>query len=314
MDLRKVDLNLLVAFDALLTARSVSTAAKKLGVTQPALSHALKRLRMLFNDQLLVRGSNGMQPTARALALHPPVTAALAELHSILSSTAEFEPGYSTRKFRIGMSDVLSVEALPLIARRIRREAPNVDLIIKSQGPREAYRRISDDDLDMAIGVFPQVPHGLIVRELYRDQLVCIADERNSCLRQGRLSRQAYLQSPHVTVAPNHESGIQLDEILDATGISRRVAIAVPHYLSVPAVIKGTDLIGHSARRLLAVLQLTAGLAVFPVPLPVSAPELVFIQIWHRRYEHDPGHRWLRDLVFATLHPKQPLPARVVVD
>ena len=304
MNLNAVDLNLLVAFDALVTERSVSRAAANLGVTQPAVSHALKRLRYLFKDDLLARGPHGMQPTGRALSLHPAVRSVLADIHSIVSTGQAFEPARTSRTFRLSMSDAVSVEVLPLITRRIRREAPNIDLAISTSGPQESCRRIADDEIDLAIGVFPHVPKELLSRELYRDTLICVADKRNKRLKSGRMEFQAYLDSPHVTVARNRDTGIQVDEILDAMAVPRRIAVTVPHYLGVPSLIRGTDLVAHTRRRLLSVFRMSSDLTVFPVPLPMKVPELEFIEIWHKRYDGDPGHRWLRDLVVDAVHPK----------
>ena len=305
MNLKAIDLNLLVAFDVLMSECSVSRAAQRLAVTQPAVSHALKRLRDLLKDELLIRGPRGMQPTPRALSLHPAVQSVLADVHSLLSTTAAFDPAQTERTFRLSMSDAMSVEALPLIVQRIRREAPRIDLVISTSGPQDACQRIADDKIDLAIGVYPHVPKDLLSRELYRDTLICVADKRNKRLKNGKLSLKAYLESPHVTVGPNRDTGIQLDEILDSMGIPRRIVAAVPHYLSVPALIRGTDLVAHTRRRLLSVFRNTTDLAVFPVPLPMKVPDLEFIEIWHKRYDGDPGHRWLRDLVWDAVRPKK---------
>lgn len=304
MNLNTIDLNLLVAFDVLISECSVSRAAQKMSVTQPAASHALKRLRYMLKDELLFRGPRGMQPTPRALSLHPLVQSVLANVHSILSSTIAFDPAQTRRTFRLSMSDAMSVEALPQIVQRIRAEAPQVDLVISTSGPQESCQRIADDKIDLAIGVYPHVPKNLLSRELYRDTLICVADKRNKKLKNGRLDLKSYLESPHVTVAPNRDTGIQLDEILDSMGIPRRIVAAVPHYLSVPALIRGTDLVAHTRRRLLSVFRTTADLVVFPVPLPMKVPELEFIEIWHERYDGDPGHRWLRDLVWNAVRTK----------
>jgi DNA-binding transcriptional LysR family regulator len=201
------------------------------------------------------------------------------------------------------MSDAMSVEALPSIVRRVRREAPNIDLVISTGGPRESCQRIVDDELDLAIGVYPHVPDELSSCELYRDTLVCVADKRNRRLRNRRLDLKSYLELPHVTVAPNRDSGVQLDDILDSMGIRRRIVASVPHYISVPALIRGTDLIGHTRRRLLSVLRTTSDLVVFPIPLRMRVPDLEFIQVWHKGYDGDPGHRWLRDLVLDAVRP-----------
>lgn len=314
MYLHSIDLNLLVAFDALISERSVSRAAGRLGLTQPAVSHTLKRLRHLFKDEILIRGPNGMQPTGRAQSLHPYVQSVLADIHSIVGSIDAFDPAVTPRTFRLSMSDAMSVEALPLIVRRIRREAPNIDLLISTSGPQDSCRRIADDEIDLAIGVFPRVPGELRSRELYRDTLICVADRRNKRLKDGRMELQAYLDSPHVTVARNLDTGIQVEEILDSMGIRRRIVVAVPHYLSIPSLIRGTDLVAHTRRRLLSVFRVSSDLAVFPVPLAMKVPDLEFIQIWHKRYEGDPGHRWLRDLVLDAVQPDPTADARAVAE
>jgi DNA-binding transcriptional LysR family regulator len=308
MNLNTIDLNLLVVFEALVSERNVSRAADRLGVTQPAVSHALKRLRHLFKDDLLTRGPNGMQPTGRALSLYPGVQSVLADVQSMVSTGTVFDPAATSHTFRLSMSDAMCVEVLPLIMRQLRRDAPNIDLVISTSGPQDSCRRLADDEVDLAIGVFPHVPKEFGCSALYRDTLVCIADKKNKRLKNGRMDLQAYLDSPHVTVARNRDSGIQVDEILDSMGIARRIVVALPHYLSVPALIRGTDLVALSRKRLLSVLQRSSELVVFPVPLPMKVPELEFIQIWHKRYEGDPGHRWLRDLVRRAVQNSRSIP------
>lgn len=297
MNLKTVDLNLLIAFDALMSDRSVSRAAARLGVTQSALSHSLKRLRVMFGDPLLVRGARGMAPTERAMSLMQPVKAILAEIHSIVSTRIVFDPATTKRTFKISMSDAMSVEALPLIVRSLRKNAPGIDLLISSSGPRDACTRISNDEIELAIGVFPHKPEGFRHKELYRDTLVCVADRKHPSLKKGRMDEKSYLTSPHVTVAPNLDSGVQLDDIFIAMGLVRRVVATVPHYIAVPALIRGTDLIAHTRRRLVNVLRISSNLVVFPIPVPIRIPELSFEQIWHPRYDGDPGHRWLRHLI-----------------
>ena len=301
MNLKSVDLNLLVSFDALVSERNVSRAAEKLGMTQSALSHALKRLRATFGDPLMRRGPRGMEPTERALSLRQPVKTVLADIHSIISTKIVFDPTTTRRTFKLSMSDAMSVEALPLIVRCLRKQAPNVDLLVTTSGPRDACARIDDDDVEMAIGVFPHLPASLLDRELYRDNLVCVADKDHPLLKRGRMDEKSYLACPHVTVAPNLDSGIQLDDIFAAMGLVRRVVATVPHYLAVPALIRGTDLVANTRRRLVRVLRTSSGLVVFPIPVTMQVPELSFRQIWHRRYDGDAGHRWLRDLILSAV-------------
>ena len=304
MNLRTVDLNLLVALDVLLTERNVSRAAARLGMTQSALSHALKRLRVVFGDALLRRGPRGMEPTERALSLHEPVKAVLAEIHSLVSTRIVFNPATTRRTFKLSMSDAMSVEALPQVVRELRRIAPDIDLRVTTCGPREACARVLEDEVELAIGVFPHVPSGISRGELYRDVLVCVADKNNPRLKGGRMDEQSYIESPHVTVAPNLDSGVQLDEIFEAMGFARRVVATVPHYTALPGLVGGTDLVAHTRRRLVGIIRTAANLIVFPIPAPFRVPELCFEQIWHPRYERDAGHEWLRNLISAVVRKR----------
>jgi DNA-binding transcriptional LysR family regulator len=302
MNLRSVDLNLLVALEALLSECNVSRAAGKLGVTQSTLSHALQRLRTVFDDPLLKRGSKGMEPTERALAVRQPLKLALADIQSMLNSNAAFQPATASRAFRLSMSDAMSVEALPSIVRLLRKLSPNISLLVTTNSRRETYARIENDEIDLAIGAFPQLPRGLISKELYKDEMVCVADKKHPLLKRGRMDLKAYLASPHVTVAPNRDSGVQLDDIFTAMGVHRTVMATVPHYIAVPALIRGTDLIANTRRRLVETLRESSGLVVFPIPVKLSIPELSFRQIWHRRYDGDSGHQWFRGLVSSAVY------------
>jgi DNA-binding transcriptional LysR family regulator len=300
-ELSSIDLNLLVTLDAVLNERSVSRAAVKLHVTQSAVSHALRRLREIFGDPLLTRKGSGMIPTQKGCSLQEPTRTLLAQARSILNQSQAFDASTSSRTFRLSMSDAMSVEALPLILQQLRRHAPGIDLAISTSGPRQSCEWVGADEVDLAIGVYPRLLPGLLSRELYRDTLVCVADRNNKRLKNGRLDLKAYMESPHVTVAPNSDTGIQLDEIMDAMGMQRRIAVVVPHYLSVPGLIQGTDIVAHTRRRLLSVFRNTADLAVFPPPVEVPVPELRFLQVWHVRHDRDVAHRWLRDLVLSAL-------------
>lgn len=308
MNLKTVDLNLLVAFDALMSHHHVSRAAEKLCMTQSALSHALKRLRIVFGDPLLRRGPRGMEPTERALSLREPVKAVLAEIHSIVSTRIVFDPVTTQRTFKLSMSDAMNVEALPPIVRNLRKAAPNIDLLVTTSGPREACARILADEVELAIGVFPYVSPEIMRRELYRDVLVCVADKNNPRLKRGRMDEESYLASPHVTVAPNLDSGVQLDEIFAAMGFPRRIVATVPHYTAVPGLVRGTDLVAHTRSRLINVLRTSGNLVVFPIPAPFRVPELCFEQIWHPRYERDAGHQWLRGSITNSVGMKQGAP------
>ena len=301
MNIASLDLNLLKALDALLRTSSVTRSAQRLNITQSAVSHALKRLREIFGDPLLVRDGAAMRPTAHAESLRGPLERAMGDIEGLLASARAFDPANSHRVFRLAMSDAMTVEGLPSIVKLMRAEAPNVDVAVETGGPVHSCRLLFEAKADLALGVFPVAPDKLCNEELYRDQLVCIADRSNPRLKNGKLTLQAFLESPHVTVVASSDSGIQLDDILQAMGMTRRIVASVPHYLAIPLLISGTDLVAHSRRKLIEVFRSDITLAVMPVPVPFPVPELVFMQVWHARAEFDPAQIWLRGIVRRAL-------------
>jgi DNA-binding transcriptional LysR family regulator len=301
VNLASVDMNLLKALHALLETRSVSRAAIRLNVTQSAVSHSLRRLRAQFDDPLLVRDGSEMAPTTTALRLQGPVGDLIAGAQSLFTIGNRFEPTRDARAFRLAMSDAMTIEALPAIVAAIRSEAPRVDLKVERGGPNYSCSLLAEDQADAALGVIPKLPRDLRSAELYRDELVCIADRANPFLKKGRLTFEAFLKCPHVTMAQNSDSGIELDEILNVMGVQRRIALTVPHYLAIPATIAGTDLVAHSRRKLLRMLRLTSDLVAMPIPVPFPVPELVFTLAWHPRHDLDSAHLWLRQIICRAL-------------
>ena len=203
-----------------------------------------------------------------------------------------------------GRRDAIEALAARIVASGGQAECHVFDLT-SDEGTAAACARILEDEVELAVGVFPHVPAGISRSELYRDVLVCVADKDNPRLKGGRMDERSYLESPHVTVAPNLDSGVQLDEIFESMGFARRVVVTVPHYTALPGLVGGTDLVAHTRRRLVSIIRTAANLTVFPIPAPFRVPELCFEQIWHPRYERDPGHRWLRDLIAATVSNKR---------
>jgi len=297
IDLSRVDLNLLVVFDALMTERQVTRAAAQVRLTQPAVSHALRRLRHLFEDELFTRGPGGMQPTRRAHDLHVPVRAALAHVRAALGSQSSFDPLTVQRRFRLAMTEVMTLELLPRLISLVRARAPGVDLVILGSGAGEAGDMVADGTADIGLGVLPQLGDGLLSQQLYTDALACVVDRRHPRLRDGKLGIEEYLAAAHVTVAGPRHVGIELDEILSRLGLTRRVVAVLPHYVAIPAVILGTDLVGHIRERLVSIHANRGDLLLFPPPIPVPVPPLRFLQVWHMRDDRDAGHRWMRDLI-----------------
>lgn len=294
-NLRAVDLNLLVILDALLSERHLSRAAEKLHMSQPAVSHALARLRALLDDPLLVRGRGGFSPTTRALELARPLADALQGVRSVLGGAA-FDPGTAQRVFRIAMSDYGAAIALPALARCVREQAPGIDLHISYASRAAMVAGVSDADIDLALAVFPQLPESLQRETLLEDTFVCALDPTN---QNKALTMAEYLRRPHVLVAAGDPSqSTEVDTALAHMGVSRRVALRLPHWTVAPSVIAGTDLILTVARRALcgeAAQKLTI------VPVPFEIPRFSFEQIWHQRTQGDAGLAWLRSVVAYSM-------------
>ncbi|CAB5526107.1 Nodulation protein D 2 [Pseudomonas putida] len=303
-DLRRIDLNLLLTLHALLSEQHVSRAAVRLHRSQPAVSHALAQLRDIFADPLLVRRGGRLHLSSRAQALREPLEQALAQLDGLLGSP-RFEPNRARRTFRLAMSDYGARVVLPGLMRKLREQAPGIDLVV-SQGSREAMiGQLIDGEVDLALGVFPDLPSEVEVQVLFEESFICLADRHSLPARTG-LSLAQWLARPHVLVAVRPGIDNEIDLALQASGQGRRIALTLPHWGVAQGVISGTDLILTVARRSLAGTRLDPGLRCFAPPLPIAP--FAFTQAWHTRREGDAGHRWLRELI-RTLCDEHDVPS-----
>lgn len=295
-DLRRIDLNLLLTLHALLAEQHVSRAALRLHRSQPAVSHALAQLREIFADPLLVRRGGRLQPTARALELAQPLQEALQQLDTLLGRPG-FDPAWARRSFRLAMSDYGARVVLPRLMQGLRRDAPEVDLVV-TQGSREAMlSQLFDGEIDLALGVFPALAAPLRAETLFEERFACLAD-RDSVPGRGGLTLAQWLARPHVLVAVRPGADNEIDLALSALGEQRRVALALPHWTVATEVIAGTDLVLTVARRSLEGRLSLRGLRCFEPPLPIRA--FSFQQAWHERREGDAAHRWLRGRVMQA--------------
>lgn len=291
--LRGIDLNLLVVLDALLAERHVSRAAMRLNMSQPAVSHALARLRDLLDDPLLVRRPGGLVPTTRASELAKPLAEALTQVRAVLGP-ARFDPARETRSFRLAMSDYGAAIALPHLVRRLRKDAPGIDLVV-TQSSREAMLAgVADGDIDLALGVFPHPPKHICAALLLNEHFACLVD-RGTLDANGEIGLESYFARPHALVAVRGEADTEVDATVLQLGRARRVALIVPHWKVAPDLIAGADLVLTVARRSLDGVARDRRLAIVEPPFPI--PPFPFVQIWHSRREGDPGHRWLREAV-----------------
>jgi DNA-binding transcriptional LysR family regulator len=295
-NLRAVDLNLLVVFDAVMAERSVTRAAGRLRLTQPAVSHALSRLRALFHDPLFVRTPAGLEPTPAAARLAGRIAAVLADIGNILAPSDAFDPAASDRRFIVGMSDYAAYVVLPELSRRLHRLAPRSQLVVRHTSHVQGLAMLDDGDVELIVGNFPKAPHRMHVELLFKDGFVCAARRRHPALAK-RLDLETYLAQTHLQVSLRGEPAGYVDEVL-GRGRRRRVALTIGHFLLAPSIIAATDLVATEPERLLRPEARRHGLVLQPPPFPI--PQFEVTQVWPRRFAADPAHAWLRMLLAAV--------------
>lgn len=293
--LLNIDLNLLVAFDALVSEGHVSRAAAQIGVSQPAMSRALKQLRTIFGDALFCRTNEGMIPTPRAIELARQIRPGLDMIDDALRQKADFVPAKARRRFFIATTDMGAYLALPQIQRRVRQVAPQVEMVVINTGNSEALAKAENGQVDFALGTFDYLPPTMDSSNLRGLREVCIADADNPHIGKEGLTLDLFLSLPHVAVRMAGDHGIPVDFILETLGHKRPIALTVPHFLPVPELVLGTDMIAVVVEDLLDKLPASERLARYEVPIPLD-PVMGRVA-WHRRSTDDPGHRWFRDLI-----------------
>ena len=292
-DLRRIDLNLLLTLDALLTEVHVTRAAVRLHKSQPAISHALSQLRDIFQDPLLIRQGGRMALTAKAKELSLPLKEALHQLETILQSPV-FDPSKTVRRFRMVLSDYTAHILLPKLVKHLRVQAPNIDLAISQSSRETMLAQLMDGEIDLALGVFPHTPREIQLSTLFEEHFISIADKA-MLNNQDKLSLEKWLYHPHVLVAVRPDTDNEIDIALAKQGHKRHVAVILPHWGVATKVLHGTDLILTVASRTLVNTPFTEGLVAFPVPCDL--PHFTFQQAWHERRSSDPAHIWLRETV-----------------
>lgn len=291
INLRAVDLNLLVVFDALVSERSVTRAAERLHLTQPAVSHALSRLRATFADPLFVRTPAGLEPTAPALRLAGRIAAVLDEIGSIMTPSDGFDPAISTRRFTVGMSDYAAFVILPKLAARVREAAPSARLVVRHTSHALGLAMLESREAELIVGSFPPPPARFEAQLLFKEGFLCAARGGHPAFAR-RLTLGAYLGLDHLHVSLNGEPAGYIDEVLRQRKHRREVALTVGHFLVAPAILAATDLVATEPRRVLRPAAARWGLESQPPPLDLPAFDVV--QMWPRRLGSDEGGTWLR--------------------
>jgi DNA-binding transcriptional LysR family regulator len=291
MNLAKLDLNLLRVFEAVHTHGSASAAAEALGVTQPAVSNALRRLREEFGDELFTRTPQGVAPTPLADRLAVSVAQALAVLREGLEPAPAFAPGTARRKFRVLMSDIGEIAFLPGLLRWLQAEAPGVTLETTTLPAREARLALESGALDLAVGFLPDLKAGFYQQRIFAQTYVCMVRAGHAAIGP-TLTLKAFRDARHAVVKAQGTGHGIVETMLERAGIEPEVVLKLPHFLAVPMVIAETDLVVTVPQRVGEIFARILPVRLLPHPLKI--PPFQVNQYWHRRYHADPANRWLR--------------------
>jgi len=294
MELKDIDLNLLVVFNQLLVDRRVSKVAENLGLSQPGVSNALARLRKLTDDPLFLRTPKGMEPTPFAEQLAEPTARALQVIHAAINQQASFDPATSTRAFTVGMTDIGEIYFLPKLMKALARIAPRVSLSTVRNTAVNLRDEMEAGHVSLAIGLLPQLKVGYFERRLFKQHYVCMF-RRGHALDKQEISLSEFSAAEHVIVVSEGTGHGRADELLRRKNIARKIVLTVPHYVAVGHILHDSDLVATVPERLAQALAEPFGLSY--VRHPAKLPEIAINLFWHGRYNKDPANVWLRSLI-----------------
>ncbi|MND12711.1 HTH-type transcriptional regulator SyrM 1 [compost metagenome] len=296
MDFHGIDLNLLAAFDALMSECNVTRAATRVGVSQPAMSAALSRLRKLLGDPLFLRSAEGLLPTPRARELAEPISQALRQLEATLVRKPDFVPAVAKLTVNLGLSDYPVFVVLPALLEALTEQAPGISVNVHAFNDRDhAVDLLDAGAIDVAIGVPPTHSDGrILTRPILRDEFVTIIASKHPAARRG-MNMKTYLSLPHALASPEGQRHGLVDQALAQLGQQRTLALTLPHMFALPAIVARTGMTATVMKRV--ALQSPAGRQLAFFPPPVTLPEIVFYLIWHRRSDGHQAQKWLRTLI-----------------
>jgi DNA-binding transcriptional LysR family regulator len=304
-----IDIRLLRAFLVLMAEKNVSTAAEHLGISQPAASHALARLRTLFDDPLLLRSRAGMVASTRAAEFEQGVRELLATYDGLLGLARPFDPAVSSQTFVISAPEYAERLLLPGLAQRARRAAPNVRIEVQTPDRDRAFELLESGRVDLRVAWLPQPPQSLRSTQLFQDRIVCIAATGHPSVR-GSISLEQFLSLPHARPLGTGRTttGRVVDEAVEQLGRQLNLAFLVQNFLTIPLMMEGTDLIATVPLRLATFLRKQHPLQILETPLRL--PRVRYAAYWHERSQKDPGHRWLRALLQESARALPPYVAK----
>lgn len=297
-NIKKLDLNLLVIFSCLCKERSTTKAALRLGLSQPAISHALTRLREQLNDPLFVRASKGLVPTDRALELEKPVLALLSQLDNVLGTPKEFIPLKANNIFRIATTDYFELVVLPRLLQRLEKEAPGVTIISRPTYGLLPKAELERGDYDIGVaGFYGKLPEGFMKQKLFNDDFVCASRKNHSRIRKN-LSLLQYAEEKHILISVHGDMKAKTKDILAKKNLNQHFSTGVASFLSPGWIITSTDLLLTCPRKLAEVYEKYLPLKIYELPFELSS--ISVIQVWHERCQKDPAHAWLRQMIYGV--------------
>jgi DNA-binding transcriptional LysR family regulator len=296
MELRDIDLNLLLVFDRMLAEKRVSAVAESLGLSQPAISNALARLRRTFGDELFLRTARGMEPTPFALQLAEPVAYAMGTLHGALNQQTTFDPASSTRSFTLAMTDIGEIYFAPMLMDALSRAAPGVTISTVRNTAVNLRDAMEAGQVDLAIGLLPQLKASIFQRRLFRQRYVCLFGGTHPLAAKARLTLKDFCAAEHLLVKAAGTGHGQVDDLMAAQGIARRVRLTVPHFVAIGHILRSTPMIATVPERLAQSIAEPFGLVWRAHP--VALPQIAINAFWHARFHRDPGNQWLRRVLF----------------
>lgn len=295
----RIDLHLIRVLHTVLTERSVSRAALKLGMHQPAVSASLKRLRELAGDPLLVRSGAGMVPTDAALRMIEPSASILRAAEMLFTGSRGFEPQADTTTFRVAAADYLDPEFLPRLVSEVKAQAPHSRIEIHALSAAADYQaQLAQGEVDVVVGNWLKPPEELHLGKLFADEVVCLVSRDHPAAKRG-WTQESWLEAEHIAPTATHPGarGV-IDEVLEERGLARNITARCPHFGLLPRMVAASLLVLTTGRQFCE--RYTDRLPVQVLPCPVAFPELMYYQLWHERTHQSAAGRWLRERVRAV--------------
>jgi len=295
-----LDLNLLLAFEAMFLHRSVTAAAAHVGITQSAMSNAVGRLRRHFDDVLFVHTRSGMLPTPRALELAKPLQQALALVRAASRKPGEFDPRLSRRSFRFHMSDVGEMVFLPALVRHLDLIDASVRVETRQLTSDEVGAQLESGEVDFAAGYLPSLSRTVISRPLFREHYVCMVRRDHPLAKAKTVTTREFLAYPHVLIESMGSGHRIIERTLEQHGLNPEQALRVPHFMVVPMIVAGTDRIVTIPSRVASIFASLMPVRV--LPLPIRIPPFDVTLLCHPRFADDPGVHWMQSVMLELFH------------